>query len=202
MSSHGVAANATSAGRNEPMGARRHAPKADEPMIPTHKAKCRLIRFGHSRSAASCRTHAPQQTACPSRRTRLILFCSSWRGRSFGSCAGPSTTERYSIANEIVTVVKLKTFGRFQTGVIVSFGSAQIAAEHPGVMRCLRGRPGRMRSNDKGSIAEQHHPSEHSLGHHDIDDCLHKSIGSRCDQLREHRMDLAPGKLAYFGDQR
>ena len=119
-----------------------------------------------------------------------------------GDPAGPSTTERYSIANEIVTVVKLKTFGRFQTGVIVSFGSAQIAAEHPGVMRCLRGRPGRMRSNDKGSIAEQHHPSEHSLGHHDIDDCLHKSIGSRCDQLREHRMDLAPGKLAYFGDQR
>src|SRR5262249_42313483 len=34
MSSHGVAANATSAGRNEPMGTRRHAPKADKPMIP------------------------------------------------------------------------------------------------------------------------------------------------------------------------
>src|SRR5262252_1116658 len=32
MSSHGVAANATSAGRNEPMRARRHAPKAEEPI--------------------------------------------------------------------------------------------------------------------------------------------------------------------------
>jgi len=31
MSSRGVAANATSAGRNEPMRARRHASKADEP---------------------------------------------------------------------------------------------------------------------------------------------------------------------------
>src|SRR6266478_3801529 len=31
MSSHGAAANATSAGRNERLRARRHAPKADEP---------------------------------------------------------------------------------------------------------------------------------------------------------------------------
>src|SRR5262249_39016343 len=61
MSSHGVAANATSAGRNEPMRARRHVPKADEPMIPTHEANA---TFGHSRSAASCRTHAPRQTTC------------------------------------------------------------------------------------------------------------------------------------------
>ena len=38
MSSRGVAANATSAGRNEPMRVRRHAPKAEEPIIPTHEA--------------------------------------------------------------------------------------------------------------------------------------------------------------------
>ena len=36
MSSRGVAANATSVGRNEPMRARRHAPKADEPVPPPH----------------------------------------------------------------------------------------------------------------------------------------------------------------------
>jgi len=34
----GVAANATSVGRNEPVRARRHAPKADEPVPPPHLA--------------------------------------------------------------------------------------------------------------------------------------------------------------------
>ena len=38
MSSRGVAANATSVGRNEPIRARRHASKADEVVPPPHLA--------------------------------------------------------------------------------------------------------------------------------------------------------------------
>jgi len=38
MSSHGAAANATSAGRNERLRARRHAPKAAEAVPPPHLA--------------------------------------------------------------------------------------------------------------------------------------------------------------------
>src|SRR5215510_3039224 len=60
MSSHGVAANATSAGRNEPMRARKRAPKADELMISTHRP---MPNFGLSRSAI--RTYARGKRRAP-----------------------------------------------------------------------------------------------------------------------------------------
>src|SRR5262245_56646392 len=53
MSSHGAAANATSAGRGEPMGARRHAPKAKSPAKPKKKGQkeMRVTNAGKNRIA-------------------------------------------------------------------------------------------------------------------------------------------------------
>src|SRR5262245_55519303 len=52
MSSHGAAANATSAGRDERMCARRHAPKAEEPReTEEERAKMRVTTAGKNRIA-------------------------------------------------------------------------------------------------------------------------------------------------------
>jgi hypothetical protein len=52
MSSHGAAANATSAGRDEPMRARRHAPKAEELReAEEERAKMRVTTVGKNRIA-------------------------------------------------------------------------------------------------------------------------------------------------------
>src|SRR5262249_53813624 len=102
MSSHGVAANATSAGRNERMRARRHAPKAEEPREAEgergiRNEKPRSSPGSLDRAKVGIRVIARLRAICPFSNTQTVTFryrdiSANWR-RSFTAAGWPTAKD-------------------------------------------------------------------------------------------------------------